>query len=43
MHGTNDAAQCFDVASENAMAVMGYDTGKCSPCLYHSSAVPKAR
>ena len=24
-HGTKDAAQCFDVPSENAMAAMGYD------------------
>ena len=34
MYGTKDAAQCFDVASENAMTVMGYDTGKFSLCLY---------
>ena len=33
------AAQCFDVAIENAMTAMGFDTGKFSPCLYHSSAV----
>ena len=39
MQGTKDAAQCFDVASENAMTAMGYDTGTFSPCLYHSSAV----
>ena len=39
MCGTRDAAQCFDVASENAMTAMGYDTGKFSPCLYHSTAV----
>ena len=39
MCGTKDAAQCFDVASENAMTAMGYDTGKFSPCDYHSSAV----
>ena len=39
MHGTKDAAQCFGVASENAMTAMGYDTGKFSLCLYHSSAV----
>ena len=39
MYGTRDAAQCFEVASENAMTAMGYDTGKFSPCLYHSSAV----
>ena len=26
MYGTQDAAQCFDVASENAMTAMGYDT-----------------
>ena len=35
---TSDAAQCFDVASENAMTAMGFDTGSFSPCLYHSSA-----
>ena len=39
MYGMKDAAQCFDVASEDAMTAMGYDTGKFSPCLYHSSAV----
>ena len=39
MYGTMDAAQCFDVASENAMTAMGYDTGKFSPCLSRSSAV----
>ena len=39
MYGTKDAAQCFDVASENAMTAMGYDTGKFSPCLYQSSAL----
>ena len=39
MYGTNDAAQCFDVASENAMTAMEYDTGTFSHCLYHSSAV----
>ena len=39
MYGTKDAAQCFDVASENAMIAMGYNTGTFSPCLYHSSAV----
>ena len=38
MYGTKGAAQCFDVASESAMTAMGYDTGKFSPCLYHSSA-----
>ena len=38
-YGTKDVAQCFDVASENAMTAMGYDTGKFSLCLYHSSAV----
>ena len=38
MYGTKDAAQCFDVASENAMTALGYDTGKFSPCLYRSSA-----
>ena len=32
MYGTKDAAQCFDVASENAMTAMGYDTGTLSPC-----------
>ena len=39
MYGTKDAAQCFDVASENAMTAMGYDTGKFSLCLYYSSAI----
>ena len=39
MYGTKDAAQYFDIASENVMTAMGYDTGKFSPCLYHSSAV----
>ena len=39
MYGIKDAAQCFDVASENAMTAMGYDMGKFSLCLYHSSAV----
>ena len=38
-HGTEDAVQCFDVAGENAMTAMGYDTGTFSPCLYHSSVV----
>ena len=27
MYGTKDAAQCFDVACENAMTKMGYTTG----------------
>ena len=27
MYGTKDAAQCCDVASENAMTALGYDTG----------------
>ena len=26
--GTKDASQCFDVASENAVTAMGYDTGQ---------------
>ena len=39
MYGTKDAAQCFDVASENAMTALAHDAGKFSPCLYHSSAV----
>ena len=39
MCGTKDAAQCFDVANENAMTAMGYDTDKLSFCLHHSSAV----
>ena len=34
MYGTKNAAQCFDVASENAMTAMGYDTGTCLPCLF---------
>ena len=29
-----DAAQCFDVACENATAKMGYTIGLISPCLY---------
>ena len=39
MYGKKDAAQCFDVASENAMTAMAYDPGKLSPCLHHSSVV----
>ena len=39
MYGTKDAAQCFDVASENAMTAMVFDTGTFSPGLHHSSAV----
>ena len=38
MYGTKNAAQCFDVASENAMTAMGHDTGPFSHCLYPSSA-----
>ena len=38
-YGTKDAAQCFDVPSENTATAMGYDTGMFSPSLYHSSAV----
>ena len=38
MYGTKGAAQCFDVASENAMMAMEFTTGTFSPCLYHSSA-----
>ena len=38
MYGTKDAAQCIDFASENAMTVMGFDTGTFSPCPYHPSA-----
>ena len=34
MYGTKDAAQCFDVACENAMTKMGYTIGLFSPCLY---------
>ena len=34
MYGTKDAAQCFDVACENAIAQMGYTIGLFSPCLY---------
>ena len=33
MYGTKDAAQCFDVACENAMTKMGYTIGLFSPCL----------
>ena len=39
LYGTEDAAQCFDVASENAMSAMGIRHGQVSLCLYHSSAV----
>ena len=39
MYGTKDAAQCFDVASENAMTAMEFTTGTFSLCLNHSSAV----
>ena len=28
VYGTKDAAQCFDVASENIMTAMGYDTAR---------------
>ena len=38
MYGTNDAAQCFDVASENTMTAMEFSTETFSPCLYPSSA-----
>ena len=38
MFGTKDAAQCFDVASENALTAMEFSTGTFSPCLCHSSA-----
>ena len=38
MCGTKDAAQRFDVASENAMTALRNDTGKFSPCLYRSNA-----
>ena len=38
MHGMKDAAQCFDVASGNAMTAMRHDTGKFTPRLYHPSA-----
>ena len=38
MYGTKDAAQCFDVASENAMTAMEFTTGTFSLCLDHSSA-----
>ena len=38
MYGTKDAVQCLDVASANAMTARGYNTGKSSPCPYHSSA-----
>ena len=31
MYGAKDATKCFDVASENAMTAMGYDTlGPCT-------------
>ena len=33
-----DAAQCFDVASENARTVMEFTTGTFSLCLYHHSS-----
>ena len=39
MFGTKDAAQCSDVATENAMTAVECDTGKFSPCLYRSSSV----
>ena len=39
MYGAKGAAQRFDVSSKNAMTPMGYDTGKLSSGLYHSSAV----
>ena len=33
MYGTKDAAQCFDVASGNALTAMSFTTGTFSPCL----------
>ena len=33
MFRTQDAASCFDVASENAMTAMEFITGMFSPCL----------
>ena len=39
MFGTKDAAQCFDVASENAMTAMGLDTVNFPTFLHHSTAV----
>ena len=39
MYGTKDSAQCFDVASENAMTATRYDMGKFSPCLCHHPSV----
>ena len=38
MYRTKDTAQCFDVASENAMTATGYETDKFSRRLYHKSA-----
>ena len=38
MYGTKDVAQYVDVASENAVTAMGFDTSTFSPCLHHSSA-----
>ena len=38
MNGTKDGAQCFDVARENTMTMMGITTGAFSlGRLYHSS------
>ena len=37
MYETKDAAQCFDVASGNAMTAINLTTGTCSLRLYHSS------
>ena len=38
MYGTKDAAQCFNVASENALTGMSFATDTFSSCLHHSSA-----
>ena len=35
MYGTKDAAQCFDLAVEEAMTTMGCKVGEFLPCLYH--------
>ena len=35
MYGAKDAAQCFDLAVEEAMTAMNVKVGNFSPCLYH--------
>ena len=34
MHGTKDAAQCFDMYCERTMEQLNYRVGVFNPCLY---------